>query len=448
MAEFDLLIRGGRVFLPSSDPVPVNIAVRGGRIAALTEETPPASRVIEAGGLFVAPGFIDTHMHDEELEDGETVELALLRQGVTTAIAGNCGSGPLAAEIAPHRQHPLLNLGYLTGHTMLREAVGVKDIHAVPSAAQVGEMCGLLEHELGAEGSFGLSLGLEYLPETPVWELRELLAVAQKFRRVWVPVHIRSDGPEAVAAVDEIIGYAREYRLRFQISHTGSMCAFGDMAVILGHIDAARAEGLDLTYDCYPYDAFCTKAGSAVFEPGFEKRWGRGLEYLEAASGPYCGKRLSEDGLYERLRAEAPDTLVVAHVINGGEMELCLAHEGCAVASDSILEHGRGHPRAAGTFPRAINLLRRRGLSWSEAVRKCTELPAQMAFLDNKGRIMNGMDADFVIFAPDRLRDMATFAEQLLPPEGIEWVVIGGEPVLHNNELLKRGGRLVTRGDI
>lgn len=446
MEKFELLIRGGEVILPGCvNPERVNIAVSGGRVAALTAEEPSAASVIDAAGLCVSPGFIDTHMHDEEAEDGDTVEQALLRQGVTTAIAGNCGSGPLAADIRPYRKKPWLNLGYLTGHTKLRENSGVTDIYAASPPQAIEKMRVLLLHELEVEGSFGLSFGLEYMPNTSAEEIEALLRVAGGFKNIWIPVHIRADGPAAVEAVDEIIGYAHKYPLRFQISHTGSMCAFGHIAEVLDHISAAVANGCDITFDCYPYDAFCTNLGSAVFDEGFEERWGRGCAYLEVGSGPYRGKFLSEDGLYAKLRKEAPETLIIAHVINGAEVEECLMHPRCAVASDSILLKGHGHPRAAGTFPRAINIMRKKGLSLVEAVRKCTSLPAAMAFLD-KGEIKPDSDADFVLFDPQRLVDRATFAEELLPPEGIEWVIIGGEPAVHKNEIIGGPkGRLITR---
>ncbi|MDO4561667.1 MAG: amidohydrolase family protein [bacterium] len=448
MAKFDLLIRGGEVLLPGySAPERVNIAVSGGKIAALTEAEPAAAEIIDAGGLCVAPGFIDIHMHDEEAGDGNTVELALLRQGVTTAIAGNCGSGPLAADIKPFRKTPWLNLGYLTGHTKLREKAGVTNIYAASPPKAVAAMSDILNHELEKEGSFGVSFGLEYLPNTSREEIEALLKTACCFKNVWVPVHIRADGPAAVNSVDEIIGYAQRYPLRFQISHTGSMCAFGCLSEVLDHISAAIANGSDITFDCYPYDAFCTSLGSAVFDKGFEERWGRGCEYLEIGSGPHRGKFLSEEGLYEKLRREAPETLIIAHVMNGVEVEKCLMHPRCAVASDSLLLNGHGHPRVAGTFPRAINIMMKNGLSLAEAVRKCTALPAAMAFLDgDKGAIKLGSDADFVIFDMERLRDRATFAEELLPPEGIEWVVIGGMTAVHKNEIVGGPwGKLITR---
>lgn len=447
MAKFDLLIRGGTVILPEQDKeARLNIAVADGKIAGLCTGEPEAERVIDAGGLYVSPGFIDSHMHDEEVEDGDTIEQALLRQGVTTAVAGNCGSGLLAKEILPFRGKPWLNLGLLTGHTKLREAVGVTDVYAAATLKQRDMMKELLREELKG-GSMGLSIGLEYLPNTPPEEIEALFEVVAEFEKRWIPVHIREDGPASVNATDEILNYARKWPLRFQISHTGSMTGFGQLAEVLEHIDEAKAGGADVTFDCYPYDAFCTNLGSTVFDPGFEARWGKGLESLEIGSGKYRGRRLDEDGLYERLRAEEPKTLIIAHVIRGDEVELCLSHKDCAIASDSLLRGRHGHPRAAGTFPRALRMLvDKKGFSWPQAVRKCTSLPAEMNWLD-KGVIAEGADADFVIFDGARLKDNATFTDELLPPDGIEWVIIGGEPAVRGGEVLDAPrGKLIRRG--
>ncbi len=446
--KYDVLIQGGTVILPDSKGEQVlNVAIVDGSIERLCFDEPEAEYVIDAKGLYVSPGFIDSHMHDEEVGDGDTVEQSLLRQGVTTAIAGNCGSGLLAKDIIPFRQHPWLNLGFLTGHTKLREAAGATDTYAPATPEQIAKMKKLLRAELEG-GTFGISFGLEYLPKTSTDEIEALLEVAKDFKQIWVPVHIRSDGPEAVEATDEILDLARKYKpMRFQISHTASMTAFGRLAEVLEHIEKARTEGADVTFDCYPYDAFCTTLGSAVFDPGFEKRWGKGLESLEIGSGPYRGRWLNEDNLYDKLRAEEPECLIIAHVIRTDEMELCIAHPDCAIASDSILQKKHGHPRAAGTFPRALRMLRNKGFSWPEAIRKCTSLPADMTWL-NKGRIKESADADIVIFDGDRLKDRATFAEQLLPPEGIKWVIIGGIPAVRNNEILgEPKGRLINRNN-
>ncbi|NLI95416.1 MAG: amidohydrolase family protein, partial [Synergistaceae bacterium] len=122
MVELDLLIRNGILLDPvNRSEKRLNLGVRQSAIAYIGEEAPAAKRLIDAEGLMVSPGFVDTHMHDEELEDPGTIQQALLRQGVTTALAGNCGSGPRLERVMEKRSSPWLNLGYLTGHRALRE---------------------------------------------------------------------------------------------------------------------------------------------------------------------------------------------------------------------------------------------------------------------------------------------------------------------------------------
>lgn len=141
MAGYELLIKNGTVIFPDRGVAEKkNIAVRNGKTAEITVALPEAESVIDAEGLFVSPGFIDTHLHDEEICDGKTIEQSMLRQGVTTAIAGNCGCGPLAEEILPHRTSPWINLGYLTGHTKLREAAGCIDSYAAATEEQLAKL--------------------------------------------------------------------------------------------------------------------------------------------------------------------------------------------------------------------------------------------------------------------------------------------------------------------
>ena len=444
METMDLLIRGGTVLFPDeSREEKLNVGLAGGRIAYLGPETPEARRVIEAEGLMIPPGFIDTHMHDEEMDDPHTTQQALLRQGVTTAIAGNCGSGPRLEEILPTRKHPWLKLGYLTGHRALRYHLGIVDDYRAATDEEIAAMKTLLKEELDS-GSFGLSFGLEYAPNTSPAEIRALVDVVKDYEQRWLPVHIRHDGPRCVEAVQEVIDLARESGLRFQVSHTGSMTAFGQLSRVLEMIEEAVADGVDVTFDCYPYDAFCTFIGSAVFDPGFEERWNKGFEALEAASGKYRGQRLTQE-IYDDMRANDPDALVIAHVMNDEEVRVCLKHPKCAIASDSVLNHGEGHPRSAGTFPRALKMLRQEGLSWAEAVYHATVRPAEMAWLE-QGRMALGAPADLTVFNPGTLTDCATFKDQLLPPEGIEYVIIDGEVALDEGDLVADPvGRILLR---
>jgi len=440
----DYLIRGGSVADPVAGTLtPSNLGIEGGLVASIGADEPAAARVIEAEGLIVSPGFIDTHMHDEELGDEYTIQRSLLLQGVTTAIAGNCGSGPLMAAYEPRRKRPLVKLGYQTGHTALRAAVGIDDVYRPATEAEIARMRGLLAGEL-ERGSLGLSFGLEYAPNTSPAEIDALASLVPSYPERWISAHMRYDGPSCLEGVRELIGIARRFGVRVQVSHIGSMTAFGYCARAVALIEEAKEAGLDLSFDCYPYDAFCTHIGSAVFDPGFEARWNKGLSDLEAASGRYKGTRLTAES-YADLRANDPAALVIAHVMDDAEIRACLAHPSCAVASDGVLHEGQGHPRAAGTFPRALRILRESGLSWPEALRHLTSLPASMAWLDS-GRLVAGAPADVVVFDPERLRDQATFADQLAPPEGIACVLVDGRLAVEEGRCLEPVGRLIYKG--
>jgi N-acyl-D-amino-acid deacylase len=232
-----------------------------------------------------------------------------------------------------------------------------------------------------------------------------------------------------------MIDLARKTGLRIELSHLGSMTAFGVSGEVLEMVNNARSEGIDIRFDTYPYAAFCTYMGSTVFDPGFEKRWNKGMEALEVASGPHKGKRLDQR-LYDFLRSQAPQTLIVAHVMDEEEIRACLRHPLSALGSDAVLQEKGGHPRAAGAFPRGIRWLREDGLSWAEALAHATATPAESLWL-NSGCIIEGAPADLVVFDPDVFIDNATFENPLLPPDGIKWVILGGQVVVEKGIILE-----------
>ncbi len=442
--KIDTLIRGGMLIDPASGTeARADIGISAGRVVWIGTGAMVAGKTIDATGLLVAPGFVDTHTHDEELDNPDPIQRALLLQGITTTIAGNCGLGPLIDKYKPLRRAPLLKLAYLTGHTMLRQEVGIVDAYRPATVEETERMQALLRSEL-ARGSFGLSFGLEYAPNTSPAEIDALASLLTGMPERFISVHIRFDGPECLTGIREVIDIAKRFKVRLQVSHIGSMTAFGFCGQAVALIEAAKADGVDLGFDCYPYDAFCTTIGSAVFDPGFEQRWNKGLLDLEVASGSYKGSRLNPES-YSDLRANDPDALIIAHVMNDQEVRDCLAHPSCAIASDAILRGGEGHPRAAGTFPRALRILREAGLSWPEALRHATSLPAAMTWLD-AGRLVLGAPADIVVFDPLTLRDKATFADQLAPPEGIHYVIIDGAIAVDHGTITARpAGRLLFR---
>ncbi|MCD6182931.1 MAG: amidohydrolase family protein [Thermovirga sp.] len=438
--KWDIVIKEGEVVFPDARKIEKkDIFIKDGKIKAISGvgafSTDEAEKTIDARGLMVSPGFIDIHMHNEEREDPYTVEKSLLLQGVTTALAGNCGSGLLMDEFLSIIKKPYMNMAFLTGHRRLREAAGVSNAYQEATPKEISKMCDILEKEL-EKGSLGLSLGLEYAPNTSWEEIWSLTKVVSQFNKRLVSSHIRFDGPRCIEAVEEMITLAEKSKVRMQISHLGSMTAFGKSAEALEMIKKARDRGVDIGFDTYPYGAFCTFMGSTVFDPGFEERWNKGLEALEVASGPHKGKRLNDE-LYKELRENAPSTLIVAHVMNEDEMKLCLRHPMAALGSDAVLERKSGHPRAAGAFPRGLRWLREEDLSWPEAIYHLTTIPAERMWMDSTiGAIKEGFSADFVLFDPDKLEDKATFNDPLLPPEGIEYVVIGGNVAVEKGKLL------------
>jgi N-acyl-D-amino-acid deacylase len=384
-------------------------------------------------------------MHDERFEDPDTVQRCLIAQGVTSAVAGNCGSGPLFKKSLAARPNPWLRLSYLVGNRAgLREEAGRSDRYAPASPAEIEKMCSLL-HEALEQGAMGLSLGLEYVPGASWEEISALAAVTAKFGNRIVTVHIRYDDDRCLDAVREVIRLSRENRVRLQVSHLGSM-TMGHTRECEELIEEAAADGVDVGFDCYPYDAFCAAAGSAVYDDGFVERWkGKGPECLEAASGRFKGNRLTFETLAE-MRREEPNDLIIAHVMDKTEIENCIANPHCIVASDALAAGGgRGaHPRIAGTFPRALGILRRHGYSWEDALRKMTAMPADRMRLD-AGRLAEGAAADIIVFDPDKFVDRATFQEPFAPPGGLKLVVINGHVALRDGEFSAAPHGALTR---
>lgn len=444
----EILIRGGTFFGMTGDraPRPASVAIAGGRIVSIL---PPdadveADKVFDALGALVTPGFVDSHIHDEYFSDPDTVQQALIRQGVTTAVAGHCGSGPNLFKSKGERPKPWLHLSYMVGNCMLREEVGVADRYTPATPDEIDRMKVILRDSLEA-GAMGLSLGLEYAPGATYEEIKALSDVVAEFDDRLISVHIRYDDDRCVDATREVMRLALESGVRLQVSHLGSMTMHNtrECAAI---IEAEKNRGLDVSFDCYPYDAFCAKAGSAVYDDGFVERWrGKGPEALEAVSGQFKGQRLTFETL-KKMREDEPMDLIVAHVMDREEIEMCLAHPMCIVASDALYTGGGAHPRIAGTFPRALRILRERGYSWQDALAKMTSMPADLMRLPAAGRLSVGSVADVIVFDPDKFIDNATFQEPFTPPSGLKLVVIDGKIALENGEFPEKPhGNFFTR---
>lgn len=445
---FELAIKGGYVTDPANKTgSQLNVGIKGGKIACVTREQITGDIEINADGLIVSPGFIDMHIHEDAYDEKNdffrfVISDSMLKMGVTTAIGGNCGIGDAkAAEYmdAVDRLGYPINLGMLVPHEGLRKSVGSFTRYETVNSNHIEQMKILLQKQLES-GCFGLSLGIEYNPGIREEEAIGLMRAAAQNNRL-VTIHQRSDGAAAAKSVEEIIRYSVNTGASVEISHLSSMCSFGSMEKVLSIIDSSRLQGVDVGFDAYPYYAFCTYLGSAVFDEGFLEKYGYGKEYfskLKIASDALKDVELDEKRFY-KLRDENPDALVVAHLLNEKEVDRCITHPGGIVVSDGLYSNGQGHPRGSGTFPKFIHdyVVQNKLLSLNEAIAKITELPARRLGLKQKGNLSKGADADVTIFDLSRIRDGATYQEPFKEPSGIEYVIINGKIALKKGELVR-----------
>ncbi len=441
---FDVAINNGTLIDPARNiHSKLNLGIRDGKVAAVSRETLAGEAVIDAAGLVVCPGFVDMHMHEDAFDAKARVfDIkifdCMLRMGVTTAVGGNCGiagGGPAEYLAAADAEGLPVNVALYAAHGEMRKQY-CPDLAGTVSDADIANMAHDLEAQLAA-GCVGVSFGLRYVPGTSEKELNALAKVAARHGKL-LAAHARDDAAGIIGAAQELLDLAAREKTRLQISHIGSMAAYGQMEELLSMVDAACHSGLDVGLDCYPYNAFCTAIGSATYAPGFLERYGIGYETVEVAGGTHRGKRCDK-ALFDEVRGKTPEILAVAHVMREHEVDMALAHPRTVMASDGILVGGFGHPRAAGSFPRFLHqyVKTKRTVSLNEAIAKMTVLPAARVGLD-KGRLAVGDSADVVIFDYAAVQDMADFANPLTPPLGIRRVLIGGETALEDGKICSR----------
>lgn len=435
------LIYGGHVIDPANhvDGM-LNLLIEDGKIAWAGTAMPEADRKIDATGKIVAPGFIDIHMHEDPVENGKIqpcIFPMMLRQGVTTAVGGNCGINvydPAAYLDLVDRDGAAVNVALFAGHEYFRKAAGASDIYAGSTEEQKQEMVRNLQTALDS-GCVGVSFGLRYVPGADKEEFFRAAECCQKDKKI-IASHVRDDAAAVFASIDEFCAAGVEYGLPVQISHIGSMAGFGQMEDVLRQIDAYKLNGLDIAMDCYPYFAFSTKVGTPTYDPGWLERYHCGYDVLEFCEGKYKGQRANAETFAE-MRRDFPECITVCYVMKEEDIRLAYTHPGVMVGSDGLMNNGQGHPRAAGTFPRFLAEFAKTGtVSLYQAIEKMTAQPADRLRLTNKGRLNVGSDADITIFDYDTICDGATFADPALPPRGIEMVLIGGKVALEKGEIL------------
>ena len=530
---FDLLIRGGTIVDGSGGPgYRADVGVSGDRIEAIGAlPEADAARVIDAAGKVVTPGFIDMHTHsDVSLIDDPGGE-SMAYQGVTTQVTGNCSFSPFPAGRAGPgalRKHlggllisnvewtwntlddwagdlesngVSLNVAPQVGQGSLQVAAGATEDR--PATADEMREMQRLASEAFEQGAFALSTGLSFAPSAyaSTDELVALSSVIPRYERAFFATHARTGAGKHISMIEEAVEIGQRAGVPVQFSHISitDRRFYGDGPKMLALLQQARADGLDITYDIYPY----TAAGSNLDEtiPLWAQR-GTYEEYMDRLRDPVTRERIRDDltraagGLrplwdtwqianvgsdgnkgiigmtieeFARDRGVEPEDAVlqlnleeqgVVSVVvhNRAESDVryfmtqpiaMFGSDGRAVSPDGLYASAKPHPRFYGTYPRILGrYVRDDGVMTLEtAVYKMTGFPAQRLGLGDRGLLEEGKAADIVVFDPETVIDRATFQDPHQYSVGIEHVLVNGTPVIDNGKHVgSRPGRVLRRG--
>ena len=437
---YDLVIAHGRVLDPASNLDAVrNLGILGGKIAAVSEGPLAGRTTIDATGLVVAPGFIDLHSHGQTPENYRFKAM----DGVTTALEMEVGVSPVAEWYRARVGKALINFGASSGHLPARMAV-MHDTgkllprdNAVTRAATPEEqrqILALVRRGLD-EGGLGIGMGIAYIPLATRQEIYDLFRLAAE-RKTALYVHMRNGGPVEPGVIDalqEVLADAAATGASLHVVHITSM-GLRETPLCLAMIEGARKRGLDVTTEAYPYTAGMTDLGSAIFAEGWQQRQG-GISFgdLQWAA---TGERLTAES-FARYRKQGG--MVAIHSIPEEVVREALADPLVMIASDGILENGKGHPRAAGTYCRVLGRYVRdeHVLSLTDAIRKMTAMPADRLGIRTKGRLSVGADADVAVFDAARVADRATFERPAQYSTGMVYVLVNGTPVVKQGVLVE-----------
>ncbi|WP_130805983.1 N-acyl-D-amino-acid deacylase family protein [Senegalia massiliensis] len=451
---FDIKIKDGTIydFNDNSKKV-LDIGITNGKIIKIEENIGQAKKEIDASNMVVSPGFIDIHMHEETIGntvDNDDYDIAnkMLLMGVTTGVGGNCGINKQSIkefyDFVDKNGSPINYLLFI-GHNYLREQVGIEDRYRKATDKEIEEMKVLLNEAIDY-GAIGLSFGIEYSPGITLDEIVKLCEPL-KGKEVLLSAHYRKDVKYAIESVNELIDISKKTGIPMQISHLGSCAAYGMMDETLEVIQNAIDDGIDIEADCYPYEAFSTYIGSAVFDEGCFELWNKSYDSILLTEEPYKGVKCDQE-LFHKVRKEYPNMLVVAFVMNEKEVIEAIKSPFMSIASDGLYNKSQGHPRGAGTFPRILSKYVReeKELTMIDALKKMSLKPAKRLGLKHKGEIKLNYDADLVIFNPENIQDNADYLNPTVPPEGIEYVIINGEIAVEDNNIKEsRLGKVIRK---
>ncbi|MDH4046490.1 MAG: D-aminoacylase [Gemmatimonadota bacterium] len=525
----DLLLRGALVYDGSgSPPVQADVAVAGDRIEAVSRSLDaPGAQVLDLTDLALAPGFIDIHSHTDLGLAVDPSAASKIRQGVTTEVTGQDGDsiGPWREDEARAtreryasrygvdfdfadlggffrwlvRNPPGINLASMVGAGSVRGyVIGNDDRRA--TAEELDRMVALVANAL-RDGACGVSSGLEYVPSAFA-DLAELVALSRPLQGTGLPYasHMRNEDDRVVAAVEEALNVGRLAGVPVQISHLKAQGQrnWWKAEPVLHLLEAARADGIDVMYDRYPYVAFST--GLSNLFPIWARDGGtdRFLERLDDsevaprieeavrakiaqlgswdavqvtstsapelawAEGQRLGALAQARGmepyalLLQLVRGDRARSGMVGFGMSEENTTRFLAHplgmvcsDGSALSADGPLSEGTPHPRNFGTFPRVLGhyVREQRAMPLETAIHKMTGMSARRLRLEGRGTITPGAFADLVAFDPDTVADRATFANPHQYPVGIPHVMVNGQFVVRDGESTGvRSGRVVRPG--
>jgi N-acyl-D-aspartate/D-glutamate deacylase len=435
--EADIAIVNGRVMDPASGLDAVRtVVITGDRITDITDQTVRARRTIDARELVVSPGFVDILAHLRPAHESQRYKI---KDGVTTVISMHGGPVDIAGWYARFEGTALINYGTAVGHPQVRAAAGATDDYQPATPSQRGAMREIAARAI-REGAVGVGFGINYTPGASYEEVVDLFDVAA---RQGVPAHVHSRYkgsvfPETIVqAVQEVIAAAAVTGAKAQVVHLASS-AIGSIEASLDMIAGARRNGIDIMTDMHPYLANSTRLESALYDPGWEERFGGAT--VDSIMLVETGERLNDSTFaYWRERGAT----IVTFFIPEEEVLMGLEHPLMMVTSDGVIVNGKGHPRGAGTFSRVLGrFVRERGhLTLMEALRKMTIMPAERVeegapSMRLRGRLAPGAYADVTIFDPNTIIDRATYLNSGQYSEGVHYVIANGTVVLDSGEFV------------
>ena len=487
---YDLVIINARIIDGTGNPwFRGSIAIKDGKIARVGRLANADTKfVIDAKNQIVAPGFIDVHAHTEDIFGNPTAE-NFIRMGVTSLVTGNCGGSAtdVGEFLGRYKEKPLaVNLATLIGHNSVRgKAMGLDN--RAPTSEEQAAMNSIVEQAM-KDGAVGFSTGLIYVPGTfsKTDEVVELAKVASRFGGTYAS-HIRDEGNEVVAAINEAINIGEQANMPVEISHfkISSKALWGQTPMTLGLVKAARERGLMVTVDQYAYPASSTSldvrlptwavAGGRdegrkrLADPATRKKIAdemkldlkkkkfKDYSYAYVASfraqPEFNGKNIAEITKITKGNTKVESQIeqifdmynkggasMVYQVMSEDDVKTIMREDFTMIASDSgVRQFGSGvpHPRGYGNNARVLGRYVRelKIISLENAIRKMTSLPAQTFNLRDRGQIREGFAADLVIFDPSTVTDKATFDQPHQYAEGFSSVIVNGQVVFDGGKM-------------